>query len=329
MKSLFILWPFASIITIVQCIPQPQPQPISTIVNTGSSAVARSEDGHGNYAFGYNENHATGGSFRKEKGAPGIQIGSYGLRAADGRMRIVNYVADVNGFRASVETNEPGTTVDSKQMQPAALNIINGHTVVGDGHGTISRHDGTFSYSTSTAHIASALPNVYASPSANYAISTAHPVAPNVYPALPSYGNQQHHHHSSGGGYNSVPMSYSTSTTHVAPAYLPQKDAYSHGLPAYPALLPPPPPPTVPALAPAQPVASVPILAKNDYPTSNYIAETNFQSSGHGPIVEKVIRPVETAISTAPATISAPNGLSIPLSISIHTLGNGLFRKSY
>lgn len=42
MKSLFILWPFASIITIVQCIPQPQP--ISTIVNTGSSAVARSED---------------------------------------------------------------------------------------------------------------------------------------------------------------------------------------------------------------------------------------------------------------------------------------------
>lgn len=44
MKSLFILWPFASIITIVQCIPQPQPQPISTIVNTGSSAVARSED---------------------------------------------------------------------------------------------------------------------------------------------------------------------------------------------------------------------------------------------------------------------------------------------
>ena len=125
-------------------------------------------------------------------------------------------------------------------------------------------------------------------------------------------------------------MSYSTSTTHVAPAYLPQKDAYSHGLPAYPALLPPPPPPpTVPALAPAQPVASVPILAKNNYPTANYIAETNFQSSGHGPIVEKAIRPVETEISTAPATISAPNGLSIPLSISIHTLGNGLFRKSY
>ena len=65
--------------------------------------------GHGNYIFGYDENHSTGGSFRKEKGGPGIQIGSYGLRDSDGRMRIVNYVADLNGFRASVETNEPGT----------------------------------------------------------------------------------------------------------------------------------------------------------------------------------------------------------------------------
>ena len=43
----------------------------ANIVNTGSSAVQRSDDGHGNYEFGYNEDHATGGTFRKEKGGPG------------------------------------------------------------------------------------------------------------------------------------------------------------------------------------------------------------------------------------------------------------------
>jgi len=76
----------------------------------------------GNYAFGYNEDHATGGTFRKEKGGPGVQVGSYGLRDADGRVRTVNYVADALGFRASVDTNEPG--VDPHQ--PAAATTLNG-----------------------------------------------------------------------------------------------------------------------------------------------------------------------------------------------------------
>ena len=58
---------------------------------------------YGNYNFGYNEDHATGGTFRKEKGGPGVQIGSYGLRDADGRVRVVNYIADALGFRASVK----------------------------------------------------------------------------------------------------------------------------------------------------------------------------------------------------------------------------------
>ena len=78
------------------------------------------EKGYGNYAFGYNEDHATGGTFRKEKGGPGVQVGSYGLRDADGRIRVVNYIADALGFRASVSTNEPG--VDPKQ-DPAATSL--------------------------------------------------------------------------------------------------------------------------------------------------------------------------------------------------------------
>lgn len=54
----------------------------------------KSHQNLGNYAFGYNEDHAEGGTFRKESGnAHGQVIGSYGLRVNDGRVRIVNYVA--------------------------------------------------------------------------------------------------------------------------------------------------------------------------------------------------------------------------------------------
>ncbi|CAN7988566.1 unnamed protein product, partial [Ixodes hexagonus] len=74
----------------------------------------------GNYNFGYDESHTSGGSFRRETGnALGVKTGSYGLMDADGRVRVVNYVADEHGFRVSVATNEPGTDVSS----PAAASI--------------------------------------------------------------------------------------------------------------------------------------------------------------------------------------------------------------
>ena len=76
--------------------------------------------GLGNYAFGYNEGHATGGTFRKESGSPGAVVGSYGLTVADGRQRVVNYVADGAGFRADIKTNEPG--VEPKDPAHAAIN---------------------------------------------------------------------------------------------------------------------------------------------------------------------------------------------------------------
>jgi len=96
-------------------------------VNTGASSVHRQQDSHGNYAFGYNEDHATGGTFRRETGAPGFQAGSYGLRDADGRHRVVNYVADALGYRVNIQTNEPG--VDPTRV-PAATSI-NGHVYAG------------------------------------------------------------------------------------------------------------------------------------------------------------------------------------------------------
>lgn len=94
---------------------------VPAAVNTGASSQYRSQDNLGQYAFGYDEAGATGGSFRHEKSdAYGNRVGSYGLRGADGRVRIVNYVADANGYRASVQTNEPGT--ESRDTAGVAVN---------------------------------------------------------------------------------------------------------------------------------------------------------------------------------------------------------------
>ncbi|KAH9371584.1 hypothetical protein HPB48_000460 [Haemaphysalis longicornis] len=48
--------------------------------------------------------------FHSEQGdANNAKTGSYGYRDANGLFRTVKYVADANGFRAMVDTNEPGT----------------------------------------------------------------------------------------------------------------------------------------------------------------------------------------------------------------------------
>ncbi|XP_053204760.1 adult-specific rigid cuticular protein 15.7-like [Panonychus citri] len=98
----------------------------AAIVSTGSSSQTRSQDGLGNYAFAYNENHATGGSSRSESGnALGQVVGSYSLGVVDGRQRVVNYVADALGFRAAISTNEPGTA-----PKPAASTSISSPGVI-------------------------------------------------------------------------------------------------------------------------------------------------------------------------------------------------------
>ncbi|KAH7948535.1 uncharacterized protein LOC119396272 [Rhipicephalus sanguineus] len=90
------------------------------LAEIGTSTQFRNEDGLGNYNFGYDEDHTSGGSFRRETGtALGAKEGSYGLRDADGRVRVVSYVADELGFRASISTNEPGTMPST----PAGVNI--------------------------------------------------------------------------------------------------------------------------------------------------------------------------------------------------------------
>lgn len=88
----------------------------------GASTNFRAQDLVGNYHFGYNEGHPSGGTFRRESGdIAGNKVGSYGLSDADGRRRVVNYVADAAGFRATINTNEPGVD-PSKDPAATAVN---------------------------------------------------------------------------------------------------------------------------------------------------------------------------------------------------------------
>ncbi|CAN7946885.1 unnamed protein product [Ixodes pacificus] len=63
------------------------------------------------YNFGYDTVDEYGNKqFHKEQGdANNAKTGSFGYTDANGVYRRVDYVADANGFRATVETNEPGT----------------------------------------------------------------------------------------------------------------------------------------------------------------------------------------------------------------------------
>ncbi|XP_075726468.1 uncharacterized protein LOC142768380 [Rhipicephalus microplus] len=64
------------------------------------------------YSFGYGNVDEYGNrQFRSEQGhLNNAKMGSYGYQDVNGLYRRVNYVADANGFRATVDTNEPGTT---------------------------------------------------------------------------------------------------------------------------------------------------------------------------------------------------------------------------
>ncbi|KAL1486441.1 hypothetical protein MTO96_031384 [Rhipicephalus appendiculatus] len=63
------------------------------------------------YSFGYDNVDEFGNrQFRSEQGdSNNAKTGSYGYRDVNGIYRRVNYVADAYGFRATVDTNEPGT----------------------------------------------------------------------------------------------------------------------------------------------------------------------------------------------------------------------------
>ncbi|XP_049517340.1 cuticle protein 10.9 isoform X2 [Dermacentor silvarum] len=63
------------------------------------------------YSFGYDNADSYGTkSFHKEQGdGSNTKTGAYGYSDANGIFRQVKYIADAGGFRAKIDTNEPGT----------------------------------------------------------------------------------------------------------------------------------------------------------------------------------------------------------------------------
>lgn len=65
------------------------------------------------YEFEYSA-AATGGSSARRESNDGTRVtGTYTLAGPDGINRVVHYVADKDGFRATIVTNEPGTESQS------------------------------------------------------------------------------------------------------------------------------------------------------------------------------------------------------------------------
>ncbi|OQR72263.1 cuticle protein 10.9-like [Tropilaelaps mercedesae] len=72
------------------------------------------------YSFSYTANDPEGShSHQQQADSKNRVTGQYSIMMADGRMRIVKYVADENGFRAEIVTNEQGT----ESKNPADVTI--------------------------------------------------------------------------------------------------------------------------------------------------------------------------------------------------------------
>jgi len=129
------------------------------------------------YQFSYTAPAIGGSSSHQESGdGNGRVTGSYSVRDDDGRSRIVEYVADEDGFRASISTNEPGTA----SQNPADVTIVSS---ADDGHG------GTHVLASPAAAVAPAEPAT----SVNVASIPAPPPAPRpalvpIQPALVPFG---------------------------------------------------------------------------------------------------------------------------------------------
>ncbi|XP_076317536.1 cuticle protein 10.9-like [Tachypleus tridentatus] len=89
------------------------------------------------YEFGFDTTDEFGTQLsRHESGdANGAVAGSYGYADANGIWRKVNYVADAGGFRAQVDTSEPGTANQNPadvtiNSNPVAAPVVYKHPVV-------------------------------------------------------------------------------------------------------------------------------------------------------------------------------------------------------
>lgn len=104
-----------------QPIPQPRPVAIPRRIvtidrNEVNNVIPSNDEPEGEpkpepYSFAYSADTEDGASSSREESqdANGVVTGFYTIQEADGRSRRVDYVADENGYRATVTTNEIGT----------------------------------------------------------------------------------------------------------------------------------------------------------------------------------------------------------------------------
>ncbi|XP_054721827.1 cuticle protein 14-like [Uloborus diversus] len=72
-----------------------------------SASAYQAKDNLGNYVFSHHDAHPGGPSFHSESGdITGRKVGSYGVKDPDGKVRVVSYVADHEGFKADIHTSE-------------------------------------------------------------------------------------------------------------------------------------------------------------------------------------------------------------------------------
>ncbi|XP_077512054.1 uncharacterized protein LOC144122999 [Amblyomma americanum] len=97
------------------------------------------------YSFGYDNVDEYGTkSFHKEQGdAANAKTGTYGYSDANGIFRRVKYIADAGGFRAKIDTNEPGTETGA-----SADAVFNSNPLPAGRHyrqiGAASHHSGAY-----------------------------------------------------------------------------------------------------------------------------------------------------------------------------------------
>jgi len=189
---------------------------VPALLTTGQSSQFRSQDNIGNYAFGYNEDHSTGGTFRREQGSHGVQVGSYGLRDIDGRTRVVNYVADAGGFRANIQSNEPGV----EPKDPASVLINKAAAIVAPAYATAVHAAPLVAPAAVHAPIAAPLAIHAPVSHSSYSVSTNHVSAPALgyasyaaAPLLSSYAAPVAHY----AAYGPAPLAAPLAVAHSAP----------------------------------------------------------------------------------------------------------------
>ncbi|CAG2173742.1 unnamed protein product, partial [Oppiella nova] len=102
----------------------PAPKPI--VLQAPAPARVQVEENYGPaepYTYGYQSTDEQGNTLSRSETSDGSGAvrGSYSYTDANGLNRIVEYVADAGGYRATVKANEPGTA----NANPADVQVNN------------------------------------------------------------------------------------------------------------------------------------------------------------------------------------------------------------